>query len=513
MQSSTIQDVVISRYPTSTQSTGIGMALAAYQDPDDTIPGHVTVIATSTFSDMFIFEYAVSLQVGGKLNDGGVQQCRISAGYLGGDWNAPWTLACMIGYASSVTIEEIWVVPGVEFNYAIQIGRPSASAGQAGMPTGLRIRNCTIGPITQTSLVAYCWQGLVIENNTLMSHFGQPLLLSFSNSGYLHTRGHWGRQSFATYSGAATADITDTTGFDYVDSIGWDGAASNAPRITTVVPLYPASINGTKTLADATSHTGTLTHASGATEAFASGSLMSFLGRWLSSIIWREDQVTPAIGQDAKTSGTVGNDFQFYAQDGFNGRGGHVQLYTGSGSGANSHGQYQFRYGHGSNVVVGWTAALNATGTLQTLDYSGTSFVEQNITPSASWQMTLSGGGTMSLSAANIAFRTANTVTTKGHWADAGLRIGDAGTPGEALSVAGNQEFATGAGKYINAITDLQLMVAATTRIKIDGTGIGFFAAAPVAKPTVTGSRGANAALASLLTALANLGLITDSSS
>jgi hypothetical protein len=42
---------------------------------------------------------------------------------------------------------------------------------------------------------------------------------------------------------------------------------------------------------------------------------------------------------------------------------------------------------------------------------------------------------------------------------------------------------------------------------------IGFFGAAGVSKPTVTGSRGGNAALASLLTALANLGLITDSTS
>lgn len=50
-------------------------------------------------------------------------------------------------------------------------------------------------------------------------------------------------------------------------------------------------------------------------------------------------------------------------------------------------------------------------------------------------------------------------------------------------------------------------------KIAINATGIGFFAAAPVAKPTVTGSRGANAALASLLTALAGLGLLTDSSS
>lgn len=39
----------------------------------------------------------------------------------------------------------------------------------------------------------------------------------------------------------------------------------------------------------------------------------------------------------------------------------------------------------------------------------------------------------------------------------------------------------------------------------------GFNGTAPIAKPTITGSRGGNAALASLLTALANYGLITDS--
>lgn len=42
---------------------------------------------------------------------------------------------------------------------------------------------------------------------------------------------------------------------------------------------------------------------------------------------------------------------------------------------------------------------------------------------------------------------------------------------------------------------------------------IGFLGAGAVARQTVTGSRGGNAALASVLTALANLGLITDSSS
>lgn len=42
---------------------------------------------------------------------------------------------------------------------------------------------------------------------------------------------------------------------------------------------------------------------------------------------------------------------------------------------------------------------------------------------------------------------------------------------------------------------------------------IGFYGKPKIPQQTVTGSRGANAALASLLTAMANLGLIIDSSS
>lgn len=46
-----------------------------------------------------------------------------------------------------------------------------------------------------------------------------------------------------------------------------------------------------------------------------------------------------------------------------------------------------------------------------------------------------------------------------------------------------------------------------------DGTSIGFFSSTPSGKETVTGSRGGNAALASLCSALANYGLITNSTS
>ena len=53
-----------------------------------------------------------------------------------------------------------------------------------------------------------------------------------------------------------------------------------------------------------------------------------------------------------------------------------------------------------------------------------------------------------------------------------------------------------------------------TGGLKLEKTGgkIGAFGVTPVVQPTVTGSRGGNAALASLLTALASLGLVIDSS-
>lgn len=64
--------------------------------------------------------------------------------------------------------------------------------------------------------------------------------------------------------------------------------------------------------------------------------------------------------------------------------------------------------------------------------------------------------------------------------------------------------------RYINGGTDI-------LRFKTDGafihqsTLLAFYAGTPVTKPVVTGSRGGNAALASFLTALASVGLITNS--
>lgn len=65
--------------------------------------------------------------------------------------------------------------------------------------------------------------------------------------------------------------------------------------------------------------------------------------------------------------------------------------------------------------------------------------------------------------------------------------------------------------------SDFNLVLTNTTDYNITGANlkivnnVGFNNTAPITKPTVTGSRGGNAALTSLLTALANYGLITDS--
>ncbi len=59
------------------------------------------------------------------------------------------------------------------------------------------------------------------------------------------------------------------------------------------------------------------------------------------------------------------------------------------------------------------------------------------------------------------------------------------------------------------SLTITQSLLVAT--VQHVGSLYGAFSATPTTKPTVTGSRGGNAALASLLTALATLGWITDS--
>ncbi len=71
-------------------------------------------------------------------------------------------------------------------------------------------------------------------------------------------------------------------------------------------------------------------------------------------------------------------------------------------------------------------------------------------------------------------------------------------------------QFVVGGASSLQVYSD---QVIVNNAFKHMNFNLGFFATTPVAKQTVTGSRGGNAALASLLTALAAYGIITDSSS
>jgi hypothetical protein len=62
-----------------------------------------------------------------------------------------------------------------------------------------------------------------------------------------------------------------------------------------------------------------------------------------------------------------------------------------------------------------------------------------------------------------------------------------------------------------NTTLDYGIRLDSSGNIQLGAANIGFFTTAPIAKPAVTGSRASGAALTSLLTELAALGLITNS--
>jgi hypothetical protein len=95
-----------------------------------------------------------------------------------------------------------------------------------------------------------------------------------------------------------------------------------------------------------------------------------------------------------------------------------------------------------------------------------------------------------------------------------GIFIATASVPISVGSTSGNVSVYSGSG-YLHLSGNSVELYGDSGGIAIGfdaSDDIGFFGATPIAQPTVTGSRGGNAALASLLTALADLGLIVDSS-
>lgn len=145
---------------------------------------------------------------------------------------------------------------------------------------------------------------------------------------------------------------------------------------------------------------------------------------------------------------------------------------------------------------------------LASFNASGALFASQPA--SAGWQTvgTFQGGGNLDASGTLIEFGPSTGSAGSGRLYAGRWLTGNRGMRLVART-SGNVEKSY---LHLNAEGD-SFQLASSGGVKVEGnaTGIGFFAATPVAKPAVTGSRGGNAAVAALLTALASLGLITDS--
>lgn len=120
--------------------------------------------------------------------------------------------------------------------------------------------------------------------------------------------------------------------------------------------------------------------------------------------------------------------------------------------------------------------------------------------------LTVTGGATVAggltvTGATILAALTAASITTPG-----ALAADSANITGNLASGSIGTGFVTTGGITVNGTTTANGAFAHT------GGTLGFYGTAPGAKPNVTGSRGAVAALTSLLTGLAARGLITNSS-
>lgn len=150
---------------------------------------------------------------------------------------------------------------------------------------------------------------------------------------------------------------------------------------------------------------------------------------------------------------------------------------------------------HVTSGVTGFTETVRNIDTGKVNNATGASYLVQN-----------TGGGTIQDAAGLVAGINNSSGTLQHAYGILINYILNSGTLNDAYGIylpdinAGdtkNYAIFTNAG-------DIALMASSSDKI-------GFHGAAPVARQTVTGSRGGNAALASLLTKLANLGLIIDS--
>lgn len=171
------------------------------------------------------------------------------------------------------------------------------------------------------------------------------------------------------------------------------------------------------------------------------------------------------------------------------------------------------------NIANGMNFRANNGDLVFSANAGGSIYFDSQATNTFNWRGTgaltvrqdiLTPAGTSTLTyAANTTAITETQANNTTNNATGATRTLSAQTCTGTTSTGGGLDLKSGGGTAADGAC--RVLTGSTVRINCNATGIGFFAAAPVAKPTVTGSRGGNAALTSFLTAIADLGLITDS--
>lgn len=209
--------------------------------------------------------------------------------------------------------------------------------------------------------------------------------------------------------------------------------------------------------------------------------------------------VNPTLRQQASTA--PGHDLYVQGQESTGATsaavGGGLNLQGGEG-GTNASGGYV-------SVVGGIGGAAGGDAELKGGASTGASATGGNVA--------IAGGG--ALTAGNVSIDGGAGTNSGG---DITVNGGTSSVAGGDVTVEGGSGGSTGGTVLVQA----GYSSTTTGRVQVRGAGaqllvdahdseLGFFGTTAIAKPTVTGSTGANVALQNLLTALANLGLITDS--
>lgn len=162
-----------------------------------------------------------------------------------------------------------------------------------------------------------------------------------------------------------------------------------------------------------------------------------------------------------------------------------------------------------SAATVGWSAGVESTNDLVFKDDSDTAVVRFGDNTSATWQLQVITGDAriqdlLSVGGALVVGATALSGSEE-------LRVVGQTRLEGALTVTTGGIGVTGSSAFNDGLTVLNGFTLSTGSFSTANVNHGFFGSTPIARPTVSGSRGGNAALADLLSELANLGLITDS--